>query len=57
MGQKVNPNGFRIGVNKDWSSQWYADKKTFSQYIFEDNEIRKVINKIRDIRKKLVINI
>ena len=37
MGQKVNPNGFRIGVNKDWNSQWYADKKTFAKYLLEDN--------------------
>lgn len=44
MGQKVNPNGFRIGVNKDWSSQWYADKKSFAQYLLEDNKIRRVIN-------------
>ena len=44
MGQKVNPNGFRIGVNKDWSSQWYADKKSFSKYLLEDNKIRRVIN-------------
>jgi small subunit ribosomal protein S3 len=45
MGQKVNPNGFRIGVNKDWNSQWYADKKTFAKYLLEDNQIREAINK------------
>ncbi len=45
MGQKVNPNGFRIGVIKDWSSTWYADKKTFSKYILEDKKIRQYINK------------
>src|SRR5574344_1852985 len=43
MGQKINPNGFRIGVNKDWNSQWYADKKTFSKYLLEDNKIRKAV--------------
>ena len=26
MGQKVNPNGLRLGVNKDWQSKWYAEK-------------------------------
>ena len=26
MGQKVSPVGFRVGVNRDWSSRWYADK-------------------------------
>ena len=30
MGQKVSPIGMRIGINKDWSSKWYADKKDFS---------------------------
>lgn len=43
MGQKVNPNGFRIGVNKDWSSQWYADKKAFAQYLLEDSKIRDAV--------------
>ena len=30
MGQKVNPNGFRVGVIKDWNTRWYATKKDFS---------------------------
>lgn len=29
MGQKVNPNGLRLGINKDWEAKWYANKKTF----------------------------
>ena len=45
MGQKVNPKGFRIGVNKDWSSTWYADKENFSKYILEDKKIRNHISK------------
>jgi small subunit ribosomal protein S3 len=45
MGQKVNPNGFRIGVIRDWNSQWYADKKTFAKYVLEDNKIREFVNK------------
>ncbi len=40
MGQKVNPNGLRLGINRDWSSHWYADKKTFSVYLKEDIAIR-----------------
>ena len=27
MGQKVNPIGIRLGINKEWNSKWYADKK------------------------------
>lgn len=40
MGQKVNPHGLRVGVIKDWSSKWYADKKDFSDLLVEDNKIR-----------------
>ena len=40
MGQKVNPNGFRIGVNKDWSSTWVAPKKEIAMFIKEDHDIR-----------------
>lgn len=45
MGQKVNPHGFRVGVNKDWSSSWITDKKGTSECILEDYNIRKYINK------------
>lgn len=40
MGQKVSPHGLRVGIIKDWSSKWYANKKTFSEYLVEDNKIR-----------------
>lgn len=43
MGQKVNPHGLRVGIVKDWSSKWYADKKTFSKYLEEDYKIRTYI--------------
>ena len=45
MGQKVNPHGLRVGVNKEWSSSWIASKKDFSNYIVEDDKIRKYILK------------
>lgn len=40
MGQKVSPVGFRVGVNREWSSRWYADKKNFSTLLLEDLKIR-----------------
>jgi small subunit ribosomal protein S3 len=40
MGQKVNPNGFRVGVIKDWNTRWYASKKDFADYLVEDKKIR-----------------
>lgn len=45
MGQKVNPHGLRVGIIKDWSSKWYADKKDFSKYLEEDFKIRKMLKK------------
>jgi len=45
MGQKVNPIGMRIGLNKDWSSRWYANKKDFSTFIMEDDTVRKYLVK------------
>ena len=45
MGQKVNPHGMRVGVNKDWSSKWYADKSDFADLLAEDNKIRTFVKK------------
>lgn len=45
MGQKVNPHGLRVGIIKDWSSRWYADKKDFSRFLKEDFNIRKLLKK------------
>ncbi|MCL2228743.1 MAG: 30S ribosomal protein S3 [Firmicutes bacterium] len=43
MGQKVNPNGFRIGINKDWNSTWVAGKKDIGTYLKEDTDVRRHI--------------
>ena len=45
MGQKVNPHGLRVGVISAWDTQWYADKKNFSAFIKEDNDIRTFLKK------------
>ena len=45
MGQKVNPHGLRVGIIKDWSSKWYAKNKVFSEYLVEDEKIRRLICK------------
>jgi small subunit ribosomal protein S3 len=42
LGQKVNPNGFRIGVIKPWHARWYADKG-YTQLVHEDLDIRNTI--------------
>ena len=43
MGQKVNPTGLRIGINKDWRSRWYARKADFGTKLHEDMKIRETI--------------
>jgi small subunit ribosomal protein S3 len=45
MGQKTNPIGLRVAVNKDWRSKWYADKKEFGKLLNEDREIREILKK------------
>ena len=45
MGQKVHPNGFRVGVIRDWNSRWYAEDSHYSEYLIEDQKIRKYIKK------------
>ncbi len=43
MGQKVNPNGLRLGINKDWQSRWFATKD-YAKFLHEDIRIRKVLD-------------
>jgi small subunit ribosomal protein S3 len=46
LGQKTHPKGFRLVVNKDWNSRWFADKdKEFAQFLREDKEIRDFLKK------------
>lgn len=45
MGQKVHPTGIRLGIVKDWTSKWYADSKTYSEYVFMDHKLRAFIKK------------
>jgi len=43
VGQKVNPNGFRISVSKDWRSRWFAGKQNFGNLLHEDLLVRKYV--------------
>lgn len=45
MGQKVNPNGLRLGINKDWEARWYSNKKDFSKNLEKDIKIREYLLK------------
>ncbi len=45
MGQKTNPIGFRIIVNQNWTSRWYANAQEFGNYLLEDKKIRAFLMK------------
>ena len=47
MGQKVNPIGLRLGINRTWDSRWYADKSEYGKLIHEDFRMRDFILKQR----------
>lgn len=40
MGQKINPIGFRLGINRTWDSRWYADQGEYGELLHEDMQIR-----------------
>jgi small subunit ribosomal protein S3 len=49
LGQKVNPIGLRVAVNKNWRSRWFAGKKEFADLIAEDAGIREaVLKRLKD---------
>ncbi|MBY0510877.1 MAG: 30S ribosomal protein S3 [Rhodospirillaceae bacterium] len=45
MGQKVNPVGLRLGINRTWDSRWYASRGAYSQLLHEDIRIRDYLKK------------
>ena len=45
MGQKVSPVGLRIGINRNWEANWYANNSDFSKYLEKDLKIRKFLEK------------
>ena len=49
MGQKVNPVGMRVGINREWESRWYAGKKEYATFLIEDIKIREYVeNNLKD---------
>ncbi|MBM4328538.1 MAG: 30S ribosomal protein S3 [Thermodesulfobacteriota bacterium] len=44
MGQKVHPNGFRLGVNRTWDSRWYSEKD-YGEFLIEDLKLRSYVKK------------
>lgn len=46
MGQKVNPIGLRLGINKTWQSRWYASPRDYADLVLEDLKIRKMVTSL-----------
>jgi len=48
MGQKVNPHGLRVGINKEWDSKWFpSNKKEWKTWLIEDHKVREIIEPLR----------
>src|SRR4030066_2243753 len=45
MGQKVNPIGLRIGINRTWDAKWYANKKKYAKTLHQDIAVEKLLRK------------
>ncbi|MBN9433185.1 MAG: 30S ribosomal protein S3 [Bosea sp.] len=55
MGQKVNPIGLRLGVNRTWDSRWFANKGEYGKLLHEDQKIREVL--LKDLKQAAVSKI
>src|SRR5918912_356044 len=55
MGQKVNPIGLRLGINRTWDSRWYAGKNEYGQLLHEDMKIREEL--MKDLKQAAVSKI
>jgi small subunit ribosomal protein S3 len=55
MGQKVNPNGLRLGINRTWDSRWFANKGEYGKLLHEDIKIRKTL--MEDLKQAAVSKI
>jgi len=45
MGQKINPIGLRLGINRTWDSRWFAGKNEYGKLLHEDVKIREILHK------------
>jgi len=55
MGQKVNPIGLRLGINRTWDSRWYSGKTEYGQLLHEDMKIREEL--MKDLKQAAVSKI
>src|SRR6266850_2154456 len=54
MGQKINPIGFRLAVNRNWSSRWYANNRSFAPMLAEDIKVRDFLKRKLAVDAQLI---
>ena len=57
MGQKVNPIGLRVGINRSWKSRWYVDPREYADTLHEDLLIRKTLENCPETRGAEIANV
>lgn len=57
MGQKVNPNGMRLGINKTWKSRWYVDPREYADTLHEDLRLRKALENCPETKGAEISNV
>lgn len=57
MGQKVNPIGLRLGINKTWKSKWYVDSREYAATLHEDLKIKKTLQNYPEVKNADVADI
>ena len=56
MGQKVNPIGFRLGVNRDWTARWYSGTRNYAEHLISDLRLREFIkHKLKGAAVSLIV--
>ena len=56
MGQKVNPIGFRLGVNRDWTARWYSGTRNYAEHLISDLRLREFIkDKLKSAAVSLIV--
>ena len=50
MGQKINPIGMRLGINKTWKSKWYVDPREYADTLHEDLQLRQILEDCPETR-------
>lgn len=57
MGQKVNPIGLRLGINKTWQSRWYAGPRNYADFVLEDIKIRNMVKNLPECQNAEIAEI